>query len=64
MSAEDKDNKVTDSSNKKNLYRFPVSREMLYKQVWAKPMTELGKEYAVSSSYLARICARLNVPRP
>lgn len=37
---------------------------MLYAQVWSKPITALGKEYGVSSSYLARISTWLNVPRP
>tara|TARA_R100000306_G_scaffold57998_1_gene56334 strand:+ start:14398 stop:15684 length:1287 start_codon:yes stop_codon:yes gene_type:complete len=41
-----------------------VSRETLYEQVWQEPMTSLGKRYGVSSSYLARICTNLNVPRP
>jgi hypothetical protein len=43
---------------------FPVSRDELYKQVWSQPMTELAKYYDVSSSYLTRVCSRLNVPRP
>lgn len=59
---------VAESYTEKNRDRspvsFPVSRETLYTQVWAMPMTTLGKEYGVSSSYLARICTRLNVPRP
>jgi len=41
-----------------------VSRETLYEQVWGKPMLELGEDYGVSSSYLARICRLLNVPCP
>ncbi|MEQ5815172.1 hypothetical protein J3362_06635 [Marinobacter sp. NFXS11] len=41
-----------------------VSRETLYEQVWREPMTSLGKKYGVSSSYLARVCTSLNVPRP
>ncbi len=43
---------------------FPVTREKLYKQVWSEPMLSLATKYGVSSSYLARICTRLNVPRP
>jgi len=41
-----------------------VSREKLYEQVWAGPMTALAKQYEVSSNYLARICERLGVPVP
>jgi hypothetical protein len=41
-----------------------VKREMLYDEVWAEPMTVVAKRYDVSGSFLARICDRLNVPRP
>jgi len=45
-------------------YSLPVAREDLYKQVWEEPMLSLAKKYGVSSSYLARVCSKLNVPRP
>jgi hypothetical protein len=41
-----------------------VSRENLYEEVWAKPMTEVARRYGTFSTLLARICTRLNVPRP
>jgi hypothetical protein len=41
-----------------------VSREKLYEEVWREPMLKVAKSYGVSSSYLARICMKLNVPRP
>jgi hypothetical protein len=41
-----------------------VPRKKLYEEVWAEPMTTVAKRYEVSSSYLARICERLNIPRP
>ena len=41
-----------------------VSREKLYDEVWAEPMTTVAERYEVSSSFLARVCERLNVPRP
>src|ERR1700682_1141447 len=41
-----------------------VAREKLFEEVWAEPMTTVAKRYGVSSSYLARVCERLNVPRP
>lgn len=41
-----------------------VSREELYELVWSEPMTKVGTRFDVSSSFLARVCARLNVPRP
>lgn len=44
--------------------KLPVTREALYDFVWAEPMLKLASRYGVSSSYLARVCAQLNVPRP
>jgi hypothetical protein len=44
--------------------RVPVSRERLYQEVWAEPMTTVALRYKVSSSFLARVCTWLNVPRP
>jgi hypothetical protein len=41
-----------------------VTREELYQQVWAEPMTKVAARYEVSSNYLARVCEYLNVPRP
>ena len=41
-----------------------VSRHQLYDEVWAEPMTTVAKRYHVSSSFLARVCERLGVPRP
>jgi ATP-dependent Zn protease len=41
-----------------------VSREKLYQEVWAEPMLKVGAHYGVSSSFLARVCRRMNVPCP
>lgn len=41
-----------------------VSRERLFELVWAEPMTKVAERLGVSSSYLARVCTSLNVPRP
>ncbi len=41
-----------------------VSRETLYTDVWAEPMTTVASRYGVSSSFLVRVCSELNVPRP
>lgn len=41
-----------------------VTREQLHEAVWAQPMTAVAKRHLVSSSFLARVCERLNVPRP
>jgi hypothetical protein len=41
-----------------------ITREELFELVWAEPMVAVAKRFDVSGSYLARICSRLNVPRP
>lgn len=41
-----------------------LSRDELYQLVWSEPMTKVADQFEVSSSYLARICTFLNVPRP
>lgn len=41
-----------------------IPKEELHGLAWAKPMTHVAKQFDVSSSYLARICALLNVSRP
>ncbi len=41
-----------------------VSREELYILVWAEPMLKVAKQFGVSSSYMARVCTVINVPRP
>ena len=43
---------------------LPISREALYELAWSEPMTSIGKRVDVSSSYLARVFTRLNIPRP
>jgi len=42
----------------------PVSREALYEMVWSEPTLKVAARFGVSSSYMARVCTLLNVPRP
>jgi hypothetical protein len=42
----------------------PVSRQDLYRLVWSEPMLKVAARFGVSSSYMARVCTMLNVPRP
>lgn len=39
-------------------------RELLYQQVWDKPMLKVAEEYGISSVALGKICRRLGVPVP
>jgi hypothetical protein len=41
-----------------------LTREVLYGLVWAEPMLKVAARFKVSSSYMARICGLMNVPRP
>lgn len=49
------------SDSKQNV---PVTREELYAEVWQWPMTKVAERLGVSSSFMARVCTRMNVPRP
>lgn len=41
-----------------------LTREALYALAWAEPMTRVAERYGVSSSFMARVCTAMNVPRP
>lgn len=45
---------------KYNVYR----REVLYKEVWQFPVTEVAKKYSVSDVAIHKICKSLDVPTP
>jgi hypothetical protein len=42
----------------------PWNREALYKEVWAEPLTSLGKRYGVSGNAIAKVCKKLKIPVP
>jgi hypothetical protein len=44
--------------------RTPITREDLYALVWSEPMLKVAAKFDVSSSYMARVCTRMNIPRP
>ena len=41
-----------------------LTREELYAQVWAEPMTKLARRYGLSDRGLAKICTRMGIPVP
>jgi hypothetical protein len=49
---------------KQNIQRMSITRNNLYEEVWAEPITKVAVRYQVSSNYLARVCRHLNVPYP
>ncbi len=42
----------------------PIRREELYDRVWQEPLLRIAERLGVSSTYLARVCDALRVPRP
>jgi hypothetical protein len=40
------------------------SREALYKEVWAEPVTTVAKRYGVSGNAIAKVCKKLRIPQP
>jgi hypothetical protein len=44
--------------------RSRISRQQLYQEVWAEPVTKVAERYGVSGVAVAKWCRRLNVPRP
>lgn len=43
---------------------LPITRDRLYDLVWSEPMLRVAERFEVSSSYMARVCKELDVPRP
>ena len=43
---------------------FPVSRETLYDEIWKEPALTVAARYGVTSTFLARVCTEMNIPRP
>ena len=41
-----------------------ITREALYELVWSEPMLRVAERYRVSSSFMARVCQCMGVPRP
>ena len=41
-----------------------VTREKLYEEVWKTPILQLSKCYGISDVALAKVCRKMDVPRP
>lgn len=41
-----------------------LSRKQLYQQVWETPIHRLSAKYGLSDVGLAKVCKRMNIPRP
>lgn len=58
------DNPLTKPAKSQEEIDTPLTRESLYTLVWSEPMLKVAARFDVSSSYMARVCTRMNVPRP
>jgi hypothetical protein len=47
-----------------SILRNLISRERLYNEVWAEPVTKVAERHGVSDVAVAKWCRKLNVPRP
>src|SRR5574340_414018 len=41
-----------------------ITREELYDRIWKLPATKLAEELGISDVALAKICRKLNIPKP
>lgn len=39
-------------------------REVIYKEIWSEPIQHVAKRYHISDVGLAKVCRKLNIPRP
>lgn len=47
-----------------NRHEVKLTREQLYESVWTRPTTHLAREFGISDVALAKICKKLDVPKP
>lgn len=46
------------------MQRIILTRQELYEKVWSIPMSRLAQDYQMSDVGLAKICKKMEVPRP
>ncbi|MCC6207515.1 MAG: hypothetical protein IT488_05125 [Gammaproteobacteria bacterium] len=44
--------------------RIQISRQELYEEIWSEPVATVAKRYGISDVGLAKLCSRLDIPRP
>jgi hypothetical protein len=66
-----KEQKVEEARQKEASRRWALrdlasryNREKLYAEVWSEPIQHVAKRYGVSDVALAKVCRKLNIPRP
>ncbi len=41
-----------------------ITRDQLYEAIWSKPTTAVAKDFEISDVAVAKICKKLDVPKP
>jgi hypothetical protein len=41
-----------------------ITRKDLYNLIWSKPVTQIAKDFGISDVGVAKICKKLNIPKP
>jgi len=41
-----------------------ITRDQLYEAIWSKPTTAVAKEFGISDVAIAKICKKLDIPKP
>ena len=45
-------------------YKLSVDRRVLFEAVWSAPLTQIAPDFGMTANGLAKMCARLGIPRP
>jgi len=61
-----------EDENQKEIYRkwalnqlaSRYDREKIYQEIWSEPIQHVAKKYNLSDVGLAKVCKKLNIPRP
>jgi hypothetical protein len=66
-----KEQKVEDARQKEAYRQWDLrqlaskyNRLQIYEEIWSEPMLHVAKRYSISDVGLAKVCKKLNVPRP
>jgi hypothetical protein len=62
--AEDKRQKEVSNQGALRHLASRYNREEIYKEIWLEPIQHVAKRYNISDVGLAKICRKLNIPRP
>ena len=66
-----REQKVEEEKQKERYRQYAVEqlasrydREKIYQEIWAEPIQRVAKRYNLSDVGLAKVCRKLNIPRP